>query len=287
MSGRNTRIIIGAIIVAGLIGVAALAYFWFSGGEATPSTETVSDTLPLTLTARASAATTTPTAAPDAEATEAAPEITEVAVSNVVEATVEATTEATAEATTAANGAPAAGIFNIVGEESQVSFDLTEELRGQFTVVRGVTRQVAGQIFVDFANPSETQVGVIRVNARTLATDNEFRNRAIRGQILRSAQPEYEFIEFTPTAIEGLPPQVAIGQRLMFQIVGDLVIQGRSQSVTFDAIVTPVSEDRLEGTATTVVQRAMYGLTIPNAPGVANVAEDVTLTLNFVAEREA
>jgi polyisoprenoid-binding protein YceI len=236
-------------------------------------------------------------AEPTAEATEMA-EATEVAVSAAAEATEEATMEATEEATmeataeatdsaSASAGAEAieAGIFSIVGEESEVSFELTEDLRGQFTVVRGVTQEVGGQIFVDFAAPANSEAGVIRINARTLATDNEFRNRAIRGQILLSAQDEFEFIEFTPTGLEGLPEQVGVGQEVTFQLVGDLVIKGITQPVTFDVTLTPVTADRLEGTAITVVQRAMYELNIPNVPGVANVSEDVTLTLNFVAVR--
>lgn len=318
MSGRNTRIIIGAVIVVGLIGVAALAFLWLSGGDGTPSTATVSDSLPITLTARAAVANTEPTIAPTetapttvaqaaGEATEAADEIEATQEdAETAEAAVEATqeaeateavvtsealpaaaAEATAEATEAAASMPAAGIFNVVPEESEVSFQLTENLRGQFTVVRGVTKEVAGQIFVDFADPAASQVGVIRINARTLTTDNEFRNRAIRGQILLSSQDEFEFIEFTPTGIEGMPAQVNIGEAVTFQIVGNLLVKGITQPVTFDATVTPVSEDRLEGTVTAVVQRAMYELAIPNVPGVADVSEDVTLTLNFVATREA
>ena len=207
-----------------------------------------------------------------------------LAVSAVEESTAEAVVADAAGASDVAESSESQGvIYNIVPEESQVRFTLTEELRGQPTTVIGRTDQVAGQILVNFDNPSASQVGVVRINARTLATDNEMRNRAIRGQILLSAQDDYEFAEFAPTSLSGLPDSVTIGEAFTFQITGDLTVRGITNSVTFDVTATPVSETEIEGLATTVVQRAMYQMTIPSAPGVANVAEDVTLDIEFTA----
>ncbi len=173
--------------------------------------------------------------------------------------------------------------FNIVAEESEVRFLLDEDLRGERITVVGVTNQVAGQIAVDFDTPANSEIGVIRINVRTLATDNEFRNRAIRGQILQSQNDAFEFAQFTPTAISGMPETVTIGEPITFQITGDLLIRDVSQPVTFETTVTPVSETRLEGQARAVIQRGDYGLTIPNVPGVANVEEEVELEIDFIA----
>jgi polyisoprenoid-binding protein YceI len=123
------------------------------------------------------------------------------------------------------------------------------------------------------------------VNARTLATDNEFRNRALRSEILQSASDEYEFIEFTPTAVNGLPDSVTVGENYAFEIVGNLTIAGQTNEVTFSAEVTPQSEEQLTGSATAIVRYADWGITIPSVPSVANVTEDVTLTINFVAQQ--
>ena len=63
-----------------------------------------------------------------------------------------------------------ARVFSIVQEESEVRFLIDEVLRGaDFTVV-GVTNQVAGDISVNAARPAESGIGLIRINARTLAT---------------------------------------------------------------------------------------------------------------------
>ena len=56
---------------------------------------------------------------------------------------------------------------------------------------------------MDFAQPGSAKVGTILVNARSLATDNDFRNRAINNQILKTGA--YEFITFTPTQPLGFP----------------------------------------------------------------------------------
>jgi polyisoprenoid-binding protein YceI len=258
----NQRNVVIVIILAAVVGVAALAFIWFSGGSGEASQPLEAPTLVVI----SEPATTVPTAA--SEPTTAA-EVGDPTTAPTAETAPQEETEVT--------------LFNILPQESEVSFTLSEDLRGQPTTVVGVTDQVAGQLFVNFDDPAASQVGVIRINARTLATDSEFRNRAIRGQILRSAQDEYEFIDFTPTSIAGMPEAVTVGTPVTFQIVGDLKIQDITQPVTFDVTVTPVSEQRLEGVATTTVQRGDFGLTIPNAPGVANVSEEVALEINFVA----
>lgn len=174
-------------------------------------------------------------------------------------------------------------IFGIVSDESEVRFIIDEELRGVPTTVIGSTDQVAGSMAVSFDNPAATEMGQVRINARTLMTDNEFRNRALRGQILQSAQDEFEFISFEPTGIEGLPETVTLGEAFTFQMTGDLTVRDVTSSVTFDVTVTPVSAERIEGSATTTVQYADFNISIPDVPGVANVSDDVTLEIDFVA----
>ena len=97
------------------------------------------------------------------------------------------------------------GIFKIVPAGSETRFLIDEVLRGDPITVVGSTDQVAGQLAVDPGDLSSAQVGVIQVNARTLTTDNQFRNRAIKNRILRTDQ--HEFVTFTPTEVVGLNGQ--------------------------------------------------------------------------------
>jgi polyisoprenoid-binding protein YceI len=225
------------------------------------------------------------------------PELTAAAVTTVpATATTRATTVpamATTRATntprptavppTATPQAPAAALFRIVSEESLVSFALDEDLRGQRITVVGKTDQVAGDIIVDFANPAASEVGTIRINMRTLRTDQEFRDRAIRGQILQTAEDANEFSDFVPTAITGMPASVTVGTPFTFQVTGDFTLKGITRSLTFDVTVTAVSATRIEGVATATIAWADYDITIPEVPSVANIEDEVELTLSFVA----
>jgi polyisoprenoid-binding protein YceI len=188
-----------------------------------------------------------------------------------------------------AEGASAAVDFSQalfrINDQSLVSFTLQEDLRGQRIDVVGTTNQVGGDIIVDAVQPENSIVGQIVINARTLQTDNSFRNQAIRSEILKSAQAAYEFITFTPTAITGLEgASVAIDAPLTFQITGDLKIVDTTLPVTFDVEATINADKQLTGTATTVVRWADFGLRIPNVPGVSNITDEVTLAINFVAD---
>lgn len=174
-------------------------------------------------------------------------------------------------------------LFHIAARESEVRFVIDETLLGNPKTVVGVTDEVAGDLLVDFDHPANSQLGTIRINVRTLETDNEFRTRALRGQILQADQAEFEFAEFTPLTLSDLPDTVAVGDSFDFQISGSLTIHGVTREVTFDATLTVISATRLEGNASTIVLYRDFGMTIPEAPGVADVSEEVTLQIDFVA----
>jgi polyisoprenoid-binding protein YceI len=172
-------------------------------------------------------------------------------------------------------------VYQISQDASRVTFELDEDLRGERMTVVGATDQVAGELAIDLANLSTAQIGVIQINARTLLTDNNFRNRAIQNEILETGA--YEFITFAPTAISGLPASAAPGQEIAFTVEGDLTIRDVTQPVSFDVVATAVSEDELAGRATASIEREAFGLIIPQVRQVANVEETVELTIEFVA----
>lgn len=207
--------------------------------------------------------------------------------SRPIEAVPLATDAPAATAAPAATEAPAAAapagetIFEIVSEESEVRFIIDEVLNSAPKTVVGATNQVAGQIAVNQAEPVASRVGVIQVNARTLATDNDFRNRAIANRILTTDQ--FEFITFEPTAVSGMPATVTVGEPFDFQLTGNLTIRDVTRAVTFDVTANPVSEARLEGSAVSTVLYPDFQLSIPSVPQVASVAEEVRLELDFVA----
>ena len=262
------------LLVAGLVGVLAVGgvgavalYNWVLGPTLAPSAPI--SAIPLQLENTPTAAPVQPTATA-VIATKAAPTSEAVATTAPT-----ATAEATAQ--------PAGGltVFQISQDESEVRFIIFEELRGQPVDVVGRSNQVAGELAVDPADLSSAQVGVIQVNARTLVTDEDRRNQAIRNRILNT--DTYEFITFTPTEVRGLNGSAAPGDTQTFQLAGDLTIRNVTQPVVFEVTVTAEAADRLKGSATATINRADFNLIIPSVPSVANVGETVKLELDFVA----
>ena len=173
--------------------------------------------------------------------------------------------------------------FQIVPEGTEARFSIYELLMGQDKTVIGVTSLVEGAITVDPTSPQGASISPIRIDARDLRTDSERRNGAIRRFVLQSNQDQYQYILFTPTALEGLPEEVAVGDSFSFTIVGDLKIRDITNQETFEVTVTANSESELVGLATTTIARGDYNLTIPSVPSVANVAEEMPLELEFTA----
>jgi polyisoprenoid-binding protein YceI len=175
-------------------------------------------------------------------------------------------------------------VYEIDPARSEARFLINEVLRGADKTVVGVSNNLGGQIAFDLNNPGSAQIGTILINARDFVTDSDFRNNAIANKILLTN--EYEFVTFEPTAISGLPDSAVIGETYPLQIAGDLTITDQTREVTFDAEVTPLSENELAGLAKLEILYADFGLIIPFARAVDSVEENVKLELEFIAARQ-
>jgi polyisoprenoid-binding protein YceI len=228
----------------------------------------------------------TPEAPPATEAPAAQPEPTATPTESAPAPTAApSASEAEGDSEAGATGEEAGGrqAFQIDPAQSEARFIVHEVLFGNPNEVIGVTTEVTGTIEVDLDDPAQTTISPIQINARSLATDNRFRNRSVNRLILQSNRDEYQYITFTPTAIQGLPAEATVGETLSLQVTGDLQIRDIVQPVTFTVTVTADSPTQLTGLAQATVQRGDFELTIPNVEGVADVTEEVTLELEFVA----
>jgi polyisoprenoid-binding protein YceI len=180
-----------------------------------------------------------------------------------------------------AGASAASTVYTIDQASSQARFTIDEVLNGSPKTVVGSTDQVAGQIAVTPTAPGTAQVGTIQIDVRTLTTDSDQRNRAIQNMILKTDQ--YEYVTFVPTAVVGLPESATVGQSYSFQIVGQLTVAGQTHEATFDVTAIPTADGRLQGSATTTLKYADWGISIPQVPFVTGVADTVTLALDFVA----
>lgn len=174
-------------------------------------------------------------------------------------------------------------IFSITQEGTTAEYNIYELLNGSDKTVVGTTDQVAGEIALDLTDLSRSQIGQLRINARTFATDNDRRDNAVARFILQSENDANEFILFQPIMISGLSGSAGMGDSVQFQVTGDLTIAGVRQSVTFDVTASLGSAEQLTGHAEAVISRGDFNLNIPSVPFVANVGDEVTLKLDFVA----
>lgn len=263
---RNLRIIIGLVII---VAVVAVGIFLYATRPLEEPSEDVQDN-----TQQLSA---------NDFLTEAAASATQA--SSTEETGDDDSTPEASEQIGESEDSPNVIVYRISQEDSRVEFNIDEVLGGRDNTVIGITNQVAGDILVNLDDPSTSEVGQIRINARTFATDDNRRNNAIGRFILQAERAEFEFIEFQPTRIDGLPESAAVGDTISFQITGDLTIKGTTNSVTFATTVTLESEDRLAGYAETTVMYPDFNLSIPSVPSVSSVDEDVILKIDFVANR--
>lgn len=189
------------------------------------------------------------------------------------------TTTTAAPVTTEAPGAaeePAGGAVAFTVVDGEARFIIDEVLRGEDTTVVGATGNVGGSATIDFEDPDASTVGVVVVDATTLATDEDRRNAAIGRFILDTGSfPE---ITFSPTEVAGVADALDGGSGT---ITGDLTIRDVTNPVTFDVTVSEASPDGITASATATVDRTDWDLNIPSVPFVASVAEEVVLELDL------
>jgi polyisoprenoid-binding protein YceI len=160
-----------------------------------------------------------------------------------------------------------------ISTESLVRFEIDEILRDQpFTAV-GTTTEIGGVIGYE---DDMLVLGTIRINARTFKTDSERRDGAIANLILRSDQADNEFIVFVPTGI------VKTGE-MTYSVTGDMTISGKTNSETFNVVLSMVTDTEITGTAEGTLSRNTYGLTIPDVPFVASVEDEFLIKADIVA----
>lgn len=282
---RNIAIILIVVAFAVGAGVGVTGFILATGGNDTPSVDTASVVPTLDINAEPTvnpiAALSTENAQLRATIEAQSTALAEPQATPEPEADTEGSSEAE-NSTAAASAGPSRALYRISEDDSEARFYIDETLLGQDITVVGTTRRIAGDVIVNFDNPTASQLGQIAVNARTLRTDNEFRDSATRSRILNTNQ--HEFITFVPTAFEALTTDaVNVGDTVEFSVVGDLTINGTTRSVTFDVSVTVDSLDRISGLARTEVLYRDFNITISAPPTVANIGETVIIELDFVA----
>lgn len=166
--------------------------------------------------------------------------------------------------------------YVIASERSVATFSIFEMLRGEpVTVIGTSTGMVSGEFTIDRANLASSTIGTIKLNARNFVTDNDSRNNAIRRMVLKTEVDANEFITFVPTSISGATTSL--------RIAGNLTVSGVTKPATFDASVSFDGTGSALINATGKIKRSDFTIVIPSLPFLADVADEVGLSLHLVA----
>ena len=194
----------------------------------------------------------------------------------------------TPESTVAAPAPPSeatqsATAFDL-GEGTVARYKVEEVLARQgFKVATGETSEVVGRIVFDADGAIFADESSIVIQAGTLKTDNDRRDRYVREQTLQTAN--YPEIIFRPTSAEGLPsPLSEASGEVEFTLSGDLTIRDQTRPVTWD--VTAEFGGSITGLAVIDIDFEQFGMDKPSVAVVVSVGDTIRLELDFVGTVE-
>ena len=172
----------------------------------------------------------------------------------------------------------------VLGEGTVARYMVEEVLASQgFKVATGETSEVVGRILFDADGAIVADESSIVIQAGTLKTDNDRRDRYVREQTLQTAM--YPEIIFRPTSAEGLPsPLSEASGEVEFTLSGDLTIRDQTRPVTWD--VTAEFGDSITGLAVIDINFEQFGMDKPSVAVVVSVGDTIRLELDFVGTVE-
>jgi polyisoprenoid-binding protein YceI len=156
----------------------------------------------------------------------------------------------------------AAGVqlYRIDAGQSEVRYEVGETFfneNNRFNLAIGRTRGVAGDVLVDFAQPSNSQIGEMVIDVSQFTSDQSRRDNFIRRNGLESSR--YPQARFVTRSIEGLPAQVAVGDQVTFRISGDLTVKEMTRPVTWNVTLT-LEDGRVVGSASAEILMSDFGV---------------------------
>jgi polyisoprenoid-binding protein YceI len=182
---------------------------------------------------------------------------------------------------TSESGTEDAILYRIDAAQSEVRYEVGETFLqdNRFALAVGTTQGVAGELLIDFAQPSNSQIGDIVIDVSQFTSDESRRDNFIRNNGLESAA--YPLATFSPASIDGLPAQITDGESVSFSVTGDLTVKETTRSVTWDVTLT-LDGDRIIGAASTEISMSDFGVG-PIQLAFLATEDQVNLFFDFVA----
>ncbi|MGE3910274.1 MAG: YceI family protein [Chloroflexota bacterium] len=183
--------------------------------------------------------------------------------------------------------APAGGLtagprYEIVQDRSEASYRAREKFVSQPAPNEAVgrTNDVEGEIQLEAPGVLRGRIILMRVDLRTLVSDQARRDNFIRQNTLQTDQ--FPYAEFRSTEAAG-PGTVTPGEEVSFKIPGLMTIKGQERPVVWDARAS-LEGTTLSGTATLRVKLTDFGIEPPRL-AILSVEDEMTWQVDLVAEQ--
>lgn len=225
----------------------------------------------------------TPAPAPTAAPT-AAPTPAPAATTPPAAPTAEPTEEPQDSTQEVEHGIVAYAASFVLGEGTVARYRVEEELARQgFFIAVGETTEVEGRIVFDDEGAVVADKSAIVMQAGTLRTDSDRRDRYVRERTLQTGQ--YPEIVFRPTSVDGLPsPLSEASGTVEFTISGDLTVKDQTRPVSWD--VTAEFGDIITGIAAVDITFEQFAMDKPSVAVVLSVEDTIRLEIAFVGSLE-
>lgn len=172
--------------------------------------------------------------------------------------------------------------FALISGETTLSYTATQVLLSQdnrVEVVTGKTGEVSGQFSLNYDDPRASSFGLITASLNLLQSGNQERDAALRDSWLELAR--FPLAHFWAREVLDFPPDFRAAEPTSFRIAGDLTIRGVTRPAVWDTTAA-LYLDRLKGSATTVLRLSDFGIPLLAVPGLIQVSDEVTVTLQYV-----
>ena len=176
---------------------------------------------------------------------------------------------------------PTTQVYHVDAAQSEVHYEVNETIfqGNRLNTAIGRTKGIAGDIAVNMAQPSKSQIGPIVINVSQFKSDEDRRDNFIRRSFLQSTQ--YPTATFVTKSIDGLPAQIKVGDQVSFAIGGDLTVKQTTKPVTWQ-VTLKLENNRLVGSATTQITMSEFGVGPIQIP-LLSTEDNVKLVFDFVA----
>jgi polyisoprenoid-binding protein YceI len=184
--------------------------------------------------------------------------------------------------TPAASGPLTGPRFRIVAEQSEALYRARETFVSQPgpSDAVGRTRSIQGELQLASDGILLGQVTSVRVDLRTLVSDQARRDSFIRQNTLKTNQ--YPFAELRSTAPAG-PALFRPGEEATFQIPTSMTVHGTERPVLWDARAR-LDGDTITCSASARIKLTDFGMEPPRL-AILSVEDEMTWQIDLVAER--